>query len=298
MCFRARPPRTYRLSPLLPLSLYFLHRGFAEDRLNFLIASASLIGLTAFSGLYTFVCLLMTVALYLLCFARSRWRRHSFWLQALMVVLIVGAISSLRVFPMLADSSGISSALEKNIGAESGKDLLGYFVNYENPATGPLLKSAFGSEIVENGWRQTVYLGYLPLLLIGLGLASARLRSRIWLWLALALVFLSLRLGSTLLVNDVAFESIRLPKFYLAQIIPQVFQTFWNTDPFFAGAVFPYALLACYGMKALLQRLPAKRHAVVIIVAAGIVAVEYYQAPDPLVIPDAQMAFLVSAGPG
>ncbi len=276
----------------LPLSLYFLHRGFAEDRGKFLIVSAALIGLTAFIGLYTFVCLLMTVALYLLCFARSRWRRHSFWLKALMVVLLVGAISSLRVYPMLADSAGISSALDKNIGAEVGKDLLGYFVNYENPATGPLLKSAFGSEIVENGWRQTVYLGYLPLLLIALALASARLRSQIWLWLALALVFLSLRLGSTLLVNDVAFEAIRLPKFYLAQIIPQVFQTFWNTDPFFAGAVFPFALLVCYGMKALLQGLPAKRHAAVIFVAAGIVAFEYYQAPDPLVIPDAQLAFL------
>lgn len=276
----------------LPLALYFLHRGFAEDRFKLLVASALLIGLTAFSGLYTFVCLLMTVAFYLLCFARSRWRRHSFWLQVLMVVLLVGAISSLRVFPMLADSAGISSALEKNIGAERGKDLLGYFVNYENPATGPLLKSAFGSDIVEDGWRQTVYLGYLPLLLVALGLASARLRSKIWLWLALALVFLSLRLGSTLLVNDIAFEAILLPKFYLAQIIPQVFQTFWNTDPFFAGAVFPFALLACYGMKALLRRLPAKRHAAVILVAAGIVAFEYYQAPDPLVIPDAQMEFL------
>ncbi len=276
----------------LPLSLYFLHRGFAEDRLWRLIVSALLIGLTAYSGLYTFVCLLMTVALYLLCFARSRWRRHSFWLQVLMVVLVAGAISSLRVFPMLADSAGISSALEKNIGAERGKDLLGYFVNYENPTTGPLLKAAFGSEIVEDGWRQTVYLGYLPLLLIALGLASARLRSKIWLWLALALVFLSLRLGSTLLINDVTYDAIRLPKFFLAQIIPQVFQTFWNTDPFFAGAVFPFALLACYGMKTLLQRLPAKRHAAVILIAAGIVAFEYYQAPDPLVIPDAQLAFL------
>lgn len=276
----------------LPLSLYFLHRGFAEDRVKLLIASAILIGLTAFSGLYTLVCLLITVALYLLCFARSRWRHQSFWLQVLMVVLVVGAIGGLRVFPMLADSDGISSALDKNIGAERGKDLLGYFVNYENPATGPLLKSAFGSEIVEDGWRQTVYLGYLPLLLIALGLASARLRSRIWLWLALSLVFLSLRLGSTLLVNDVAFDAIRLPKYYLALVIPQVFQTFWNTDPFFAGAVFPFALLACFGMKNLLQRLPAKRHAAVILIAAGIVAFEYYQAPDSLVIPDAQMAFL------
>ena len=292
MCSPARQPPHVSFIATLPLSLYFLHRGFAEDRGKFLIVSAALIGFTAFIGLYTLVCLLITVALYLLCFARARWRRPAFWLKVLLVVLLAGALGAVRIAPMLADSAGMSSALTKNIDAERGKDLLGYFVNYENPATAPFLKAIFGSEIVENGWRQTVYLGYLPMLLIALGLAGARLRSRIWLWLALSLVFLSLRLGSTLAVNDVTFEAIRLPKYYLAQLIPQVFQTFWNTDPFFAGAVFPFALLVCYGMRDLLRRLPPKRHVAVILIAAGIVAIEYYQAPDPLALPDAQLAFL------
>lgn len=276
----------------LPLSLYFLHRGFDEARRKFLIAAALLIGFTAFIGLYQLVCLLITVALYLLCFARVRWRRPSFWVYSLILILIVGAVGGLRIVPMLADPESLSSALTKYIEIERGRDLLGNLVNYENPITGPLLTSLFGTEVIENGWRQTVYLGYLPLLLIVIGLASARYRPKVLPWLVLLLVFLLLRLGSTLQVNDVAYESIRLPKHYLAQIFPQVFQPFWTTDQFYAGAVFPLALLACFGMKALLQRLPPNRHVAVGFAAAGLIALEYYQAPDPLVITPEQLAFI------
>ena len=276
----------------LPLSMYFLHRAFNEERWKFIIVSGVLIGFTAFIGLYTLVCLLITVSLYILLFARTKWRHLSFWGKVLVLVLIVAAIGAIRVYPMLVDAESPSSALAKNQDRELGKDLLGYFVNYEHPVTGPLLMSLFGSENIERGWRQTVYLGYIPILLIALGLAKARFRRRILPWLLLSLIFLLLRLGTTLSINDVEFETIRLPKFYLAQAIPQVFQPFWTTDQFFAGAVFPFALLTCYGMKTLLQFLPSKRHVSVIIIAAGLVAFEYYQAPDPLVIPDEQLAFL------
>lgn len=276
----------------LPLSLYFLHRGLAEDRRRFLIAAGLLIGFTAFIGLYTLVCLLISVALFMLCFAWTRWRQPAFWTNIVIVALIVSAIGSVRIVPMLENPASLSSALTKNIDNERGRDLLGYLVNYENPFTGPLLKSLFGSENIENGWRQTVYLGYLPMLLIAIGLVSARPRPEIWLWLSLLLIFLLLRLGSTLLVNDVAYESIRLPKYFLAQLLPQVFQPFWNTDPFFAGAIFPFVLLTCFGLKALLKRLPSNRQVSVILIAAGLIAFEYYQPPDPLVIPDAQLTFI------
>ncbi len=276
----------------VPLSLYFLHRALAEDRWKCLIAAGALTGFTAFVGLYTLVCLLITAALYVLCFARARWRQFSFWSMILCLALVAGALGAARILPMLADADGLSNALAKNIDQETGKDLLGYFVNYENPITGPLLQSVFASDQVERGWPQTVYLGYVPMLLVALGLASARMRSRAWPWLALALIFLLLRLGSTLAINDVVYESIRLPKFYLTKIAPQVFLPFWSTDQFFAGAVFPFALLACYGMQALLRRLPSLRHVMVILIVSAMVAFEYYQAPDPLVIPDEQLAFL------
>ena len=276
----------------VPLSLYFLHRALAEDRWTFIVVSGALIGFTAFVGLYTLVCLLITATLYIFCFARTRWRELSYWKLVLCLALVAAVIGALRITPMLADADGLSSALDKNIGKEIGKDLLGYFINYENPVTGPLLQSAFASDQVEGGWRQTVYLGYVPMLLVALGLASARMRARAWPWLALALIFLLLRLGSTLSINDVHYDTIRLPKFYLTNIAPQVFGPFWSTDQFFAGALFPFALLTCYGMKALLRRVPARRQAGLILVVAGLIAFEYYQAPDPLLIPDEQLAFI------
>ena len=193
---------------------------------------------------------------------------------------------------MLADPDGLSSALSKNLHIERGRDLLGFFVNYENPVTAKLLRALFNAHELERGWRQTVYLGYLPLLLVAIGLANARKQPRTWLWLALLLLFLLLRLGSNLAVNNLVHDSIRLPKFYLAQILPQVFQPFWTTDQFYAGALFPLALLCCYGMKALLRRLPANRRAPIILAATAFIALEYYQAPDPLVIPPDQLALL------
>ena len=275
----------------VPLSLYLLHRGFVEGRGKLLVAAGGLIGFTAFIGLYTLVCLLISTALYIVCFARARWRQPGFWAKVVMVALVAGAIGAIRVAPMVADADGLSSALKKNIHLERGRDLLGYVVNYEHPVTGPVLKSLFSTDRIEGGWRQTVYLGYLPLLLVGVGLASAETRPRAWLWLALLLVFLLLRLGSTLSVNNVVYESIRLPKFYLAQIFPQIFQPFWTTDQFYAGAAFPFALLTCFGMKAVLRRLPRKRQTALILIAAGLIAFEYYQAPDPLVIPAEQLDF-------
>ncbi len=276
----------------VPLSLYFLHRALAEARWKCLLAAGALTGFTAFVGLYTLVCLLITVALYIIAFARARWRQLSFWSMVLCLALVAGAIGAVRIFPMLADADGLSNALAKNIDQEIGRDLLGNFVNYEHPLTGPLLRSVFASEQVERGWPQTVYLGYVPLLLVALGLASARMRSRAWPWLALTLLFLLLRLGSTLLINDVEYEAIRLPKFYLTKIAPEVFLPFWSTDQFFAGAVFPFALLTCYGMKALQWRLSPARHVTAILIVSVVIAFEYYQAPDPLVIPDEQLAFL------
>ncbi len=276
----------------LPLSLYFLHRGFVEGRVKPLLAAAILIGFTAFIGLYTLVCLLISAALFVLCFARARWRQPGFWARVCMIALVAGAIAALRIAPMYADPDGLSSALRKNIHFERGRDLLGYFVNYEHPLTAPVLKSLFDSDGLEGGWRQTVYLGYLPLLLVGVGLASAETRPRAWLWLALLLIFLLLRLGSMLSVNDVAYEAIRLPKFYLARLLPQVFGAFWTTDQFFAGAAFPLALLTCFGMMSLLKRLPPKRHAAIILAAAALIAFEYYQAPDPLVIAPGLLDFV------
>ena len=169
---------------------------------------------------------------------------------------------------------------------------MGNLVNYEHPITGPILIDLFNSTTIDRGWRQTVYLGYVPILLIALALARSGFRRRLIPWLLLALVFLILRLGYTLTINGVEFESIRLPKYYLAKVFPHVFLPFWYNDKFHAGALLPLSVLTCYGLLALLKLVSANRRVGIILVVTGIIAFEYYQSPDPVVIPDDQLEFI------
>ncbi len=293
-CFVLSRPATPHVAFIatFPLSLYCFHRGVVEERWRFCLLAGLFAGCTAWVGLYQFVCLLITLALYILAFARGRWREPAYWRAVVALLLIAGAIGWLRVYPMLADEAGLAGALAKGAGGESGEDLLAYFVNYENPFTRPILSRVFDSWSIEPGWRQTVYLGYVPMLLIGFGLASSRWRRALLPWLLLALPFLILRLGVVLTVNDIAYESIRLPKHYLSQLLPQVFGAFWNTDPFHAGAMLPWCVAACHGARALLSRFSARRRAAIVLALVGLVAIENYQAPDPLVIPPEHLAYI------
>ena len=88
----------------LPLVMYFLHRAIFEDRWDFILISAVLTGFTAFTGMYTLVCLLITLSLYILYFAGTRWRVGSFWRKISILLILAGAICAVRVYPMVADS--------------------------------------------------------------------------------------------------------------------------------------------------------------------------------------------------
>ena len=215
----------------IPLSLYFFHRAILEDRLSHILMSAALLGLQAWIGLYTLVCLLLMFMLYIVYFTSVRWHKRSFWTKLGVFLFIAGAICLVRIVPMVTDFSALIGVLEKYHEREIGRDLLGYFVNYEHPITTPVLSSLFNTETIELGWPQTVYLGYAPLLLIALGLARSSFRNRMLPWLLLALPFVVLRLGSTLLINDVVYEFVRLPKYYLEQLFPYIFQPFWEHGP-------------------------------------------------------------------
>ncbi len=276
----------------LPLSLYFFHRALRENRHNFFIISGVLIGLTAFIGMYTLVCLLITLLFCILYFARQHWKDISYWRMICLLCLVVAAFGLLRFYPMIVDSQGLADALTKNENSEIGKDLLGYFVNTEHPIIEPLLDSLLSISVLDNRWHPAVFLGYIPLFLITLGFAKSTRRRKMLPWLLLALPFLLLRLGSFLTINDVDYHHILLPKHYLTQVIPQLFSPFWATDNFHAGTLLPFAVLACYGLATLLQSVRIKWRVTIILIIAGTVAFEYYQPPKSRVIPDQQFDFI------
>ncbi len=276
----------------IPLSLYFLHRGLLEERLKPLLIAGALVGATAFIGMYTLVCLLIMLLAYLLYFACRRWNQRSFWLQILLMSLVICAFLVLRFYPMLVDPQGISGALAKNTGRESGKDLLGYVVNTQHPITQPLLASLLPIKEFDRAWRNVVFLGYIPMLLVAWAFIRSDNRRRLLPWLALALVFGILRLGSFLTLNGVDYPHFVLPKHFLTAALPHLFKPFWAVDNFHAGVLLPFAVLACFGLTRALRAVPAQRRLIVVLLLTGATAFELYHSQFPGVFPAERLNFI------
>ena len=272
----------------LPLSLYFMQRGIKEERARFMLVAGALLGFTAFIGMYTVVCMLITLGFCALYMALSRWRNRRFWRNLLLFSIVAGAVLLLRVYPMLADSAGLSDALGKGAGRDFHNDLIAYFANYANPLTGPAFEAAFGP----NRLYSPTYLGYLPIILVILGLAAWRSRRDAIFWLLLLLMFLLLRLGATLTVGGVEYKSVLLPKTILNEALPYLFKPFWDTQNFQVGALLPLAVLSCAGLTRILQSLRGRRRAFAALVLLVALGLEYYRAVEPTVIPEAQLKFL------
>ncbi len=275
----------------LPLALYFFHRGIDEKRWLFIGISGALTGLTAFIGMYIYVCLLLTLGLYILRFARSRWRTRHFWMRIALLFFITGAISIVRIYPMTADSRDLEAALNKNYGRERENDLLRYFINYEHPIVSELI--AMGAVPFEKPGRwNTSYLGYVPLLLIGFGIFKITHRRKMLPWLLLILPFLTLRLGSVLRINSQDFPGIFLPKHYLDEIFPAIFEGFYDLSHFQIGVLLPLAMLSCYGLMTLLKSVSAQRRTRIILICIALVAFEYCRLPTERIVTDEETAFL------
>ncbi len=276
----------------IPLSLYFLHCGLLEGRLKPLIVAGAFIGATAFIGMYTLVCLLMMLAAYLLYFACRRWAQREFWLHIFLMTLVIGAFVALRFYPMLVDPQGVANALSKGAGREVAKDFLGYFVNTQHPITQPILTALFPIKRFDLNWSNVVFLGYIPMLLFSWALLRSENRRRLLPWLALALVFLILRLGSFLTLNGVDYPNFVLPLRTLKEAVPQLFQPFWAVDNFHAGALFPFAVLACYGLRQVLRSVSTRRRLVAILILTGATAFEYFEPRVSEDFPAARLEFI------
>ncbi len=246
----------------LPLALYFFHRAISEQRRKFYFISGFLTGITAYVSIYILACLAITLGMFMFWFAISRWRQPAFWLGIALLLCVAVATSFPRVQPLLTNKGNLDQALAKVAGRESGNDLIASFVNYRHPLTTPVLYSLFvekHSELLEvgkhsiKGWTHTSYLGFLPLIFIGLGLTKAQTRRRMLPWLLVFMTFFVLRLGSVLRINDQVFENVLLPKYYLDQLFPAVFEAFHATDHFQMGMLVPLAVLSCYGLNAIIS---------------------------------------------
>ena len=279
----------------IPLTLYALQRGIEEKKMIWYLASGVMLGITAFIGMYIFVCLLLTLGFFTIFFTHRAWLKPRFLIGMALLLSVAAAISLARVYPMIRDTSKFDDALEKNLGQEYGKDLLSYFVSGGHPLLSPVFVEVFDLKIFDDlsirEQHKTSYLGYLPMLLIVLGFCSAKHRRKMYPWLLLLLPFLILRLGSTLLINGVEYPDIVLPLHFLKAALPFIFQPFYATDHFQMGILLPFSILSCFGLQVLLKNLPNKYRSLAILSAVCLIAFEYYQVPLRQVIPDRQLEF-------
>lgn len=276
----------------IPLSLYFLHRGLKEGRIRFIAASAFLTGLTAYIGLYIFVCLCLAIAMYLLCFSIAQWRDAMFWFALVLFAAIVGGALLPRVYTVYHNRQEYDQSMEKWRGTNRGGDLYEYLVNAKHPVLEPIHRQLFQLDYSSLVLLNTSYLGYTILVLIAIGFARGTYRRKMFPWLILMLPFLLLRLGSVLTIKGREFPEILMPKRVLDELAPSVFQAFHTVDHFQMGVVLPLAVLACYGAMAAAQRMRGRRRQAVIALIIALVAFEYYQPVDERIVPQEQLAYL------
>ena len=279
----------------MPLSLYALHRGVLEGNWKWLVICGLLVGITVYIGAYLFVFLILTIGILVVYYAQSRWRIVGFWTALLLIPVFALPISALRVYPMIQNADELQQALNKTGNRETANDLVASFVNYRHPVTTPLFVAAFniksdGSKGL-NGWKHTSYLGYLSLILIAIGLTHSQYRRKMIPWLLLMLPFFLLRLGSTLRINDEKFIDVLLPKYYLDELFPVLFQAVHETDHFQIGVLLPLAVMSCYGLKVLLIHAAPNYRSAIILLAVALVAFEHYYQPSAENVTKRSVAF-------
>ena len=260
----------------VPLTLYCVHRGVKEDRLSLVLLAGLLTGLTTVISLYMYICILVLLGFFLCAFAKSSWRERRFWLCILLLGLSIAVSSLWRIVPLMSSSESLGPAIDWHGVDEINSDALSFFVNYGNPLYGRLFESLVETSNIGH-ISTTSFLGFLPLLLIGIGLFKPVTRRKMLPW-ALPLRRLShlaAWLPSQCQGHD-TYVDIRLPKFYLDQVAPSVFGAFWEVDNFMMGALLPLAVLACFGLVALQKQYVIAAKPKFILALVLIVALEYY----------------------
>lgn len=259
----------------IPMAVYCFHRGTNENRPILVFAGGLLTGLTTLVSVYTFVCLMITLGLFVLALAASRWRDKRFWLNIGLFALAVSISSLLRVYPMLTYSDSFAQVAMWHGQDEVKTDAISFLVNHKSPLFSRTVES--NPQVFASGrMSETSYLGYLPLLLIAFGLFATKTRRKMAPWLFLCVSFLIFRLGSQLVVHGTVYPDIRLPKHYLNLILPVVFASFWEADHFMMGALIPFAALVCFGLVALRGRFRLARKPAFTLALVAIVALEYH----------------------
>ncbi|MDE2855818.1 MAG: hypothetical protein OXN88_16730 [Chloroflexota bacterium] len=259
----------------LPLVIYCLHRGLRERRAGLTVVGGLLAGLSHDASWYFYVVVMITLVLVLAGLALSRWRDRGFWRLLGLLIAAVALSTAIGAVPLLQEVEDLESAMQFYERGEGKFDLVWFIANPDHPVLGGPAKALFEAARAVN-YSAVHYLGLLPLMLaVGAPFSNASRRNALA-WVCLGLAFAALALGSTLMVDGIEYENIKLPKHYLNQALPFAFEAFQATGLFMPGVILPLAILASFGLRNLQRRYPAAARPGFILLLIAFVAFEYY----------------------
>lgn len=274
----------------LPATVYCLHRGIREERAVLVCFAGLLAGVTTLISFYTLTCLAITAGTLVFALGLSRWHKRSYWRLVILMLLMTVLASAVRLAPMISDLQTLDKIIAWHGNRERGYDLISNFVNHRHPLIGPIGKSVLSTPS-DTRTSDTSYLGYTVLLLLAAALINKTTRRKALPWVVLAAFFLLLRLGQTLSVNRIHYTEVPMLKDFLDQLLPVVFESFYETNRFMIGALLPLAVTATYGMAAIRQKLPRSRHFWFTLFLVAIVTFEYYLPVEDQFVPVDEIAF-------
>jgi len=279
----------------IPLALYFIERSMIERRWLFAIVAGVTVGITIFIGMYIYICLLIIAGLriLMLLLSASNYTDRKIWANLVLFAIVVGAISAIRIYPMIVNSDELQFVTQKEVDltdtyTEERSDLLSYFVNYTNP----LLESF--DELLGPSFRKDgnfSYLGYTAIFLSIFGLLHKTYRPKMLFWLLIFAIFFVLRLGSILTFNGEVYTNIVLPKKFLNEYVPFIFSSFHVSGHFQMGIGLPLAIMASYGTLTLISYGERVPKVAVVLLLIGLAMFETYSPVESPPMPSEQLSF-------
>lgn len=259
-------PDLTHLAPIPIAVLFFLRayqRPFSPKTWRYVVATAVAIALAAYTSLYIFDFLVLTLLplSLLVALQDGRWRNGRFW-QITSVMGVVTAVLLLpRLWPILANGQALATAIEQKYIATAGQTDLRALItpSHFNPLFGRWTQPIADQFEMNKKWP--AYLGLVPLLLAILSVIGAVVRRQQrqlrLTWLLMGLLFLLLALGPVLRMDGTVFAQIKLPAAYLADFPP--IRAVGRPDFFILGLLLALATLAGLGASDLHRFLLPKR---------------------------------------
>jgi hypothetical protein len=266
----------------IPFAVLFILKTIETPRVRYVAGAIVALVLTAYAGPHLLVVTLTWLAVFLPCeFIAQRRRVQRSILLALGSILISTLVLSLPlILPAVSDVAQGQSAEELQTGDfdNTQTDALALLLPTRyHPIFGASLAKVYSYLGKNNQWMP--YLGWLALLLSVVGVITQRRRSIGWLISALACLILAL--GAQLRFHGVTYPDVSLPFALLQNIFP--FSFLRSPDRFNIIVSLPLAILAAYGLAAILQRLASSVVRLTITALASLVILfEFSSLPYPI----------------